>query len=104
MHLVEFPKKRNAVAEEVIDPIAELVGQKQRDRHDRGRDEWGELGRRHYSEHQDQSGIRRLAHDVIGQDGPTEQDPHQERVEEEEAHVGPSRAAAQQAFWKYGPE
>ena len=88
VHFVEFPQQRHLVAEPVVEPVAELVGEEQHHGDDGARDVNGQRRRRDRTEQRVQAGDDAVGDELIGQHRPAEHDAEHEDVEEQIADVG----------------
>src|SRR4029453_2019665 len=99
-HLVEFPQQRHLVTEPVIEPVAQLIGEKQHDRDDGAGHVRRQCRWRNRTEGRNQSRNDPVRDELIGQHPPAEHHAVYEHVEKQIADIGLVRAAAQDAFGK----
>jgi hypothetical protein len=89
VHFVEFPQQRHLVTEPVmIEPVAELVGEKEHHGDDRSRHVSRQGRRRHGTEQRHQPGNDAVGDELVGQHGPAEHHAVDEHVEDQIADVG----------------
>jgi hypothetical protein len=88
VNLVEFPEERNPVAEIMIEPVAELVGEKQRHGHDRAHDERRQRRRRGWPKYRREHADDAVGEELVRNGGPTQQHTGQEDVEEQITEIG----------------
>ena len=104
VNLVEFPEERNPVAEIMIEPVAELVGQEQHHGDDRPRHERRQRRRRHRTKQCGELIDDGAAQHLVGKQRPPEHDAEHEDVEVEIAEIGQGRPAQHDAPGEQRPD
>src|SRR5215216_68945 len=103
MELVKLPQDRNFVAEIVVDPVTQLVGQEKRDRNDGSGEKLRQLRRLHGAERGHQLGNNQIAQDLVRKHCPSNDQAEYKYAEEKIADIGRTRGTRRDAFWKQRP-